>query len=102
MFERDRGISPETLHAYEQLIKDAAWIEKVMRTEEENSFPHGDFTVMSMQGVPRTALNDCLATLNQAAKLLRPRFPQVSTARSTLRNQLVHLRHTSLPMTPST
>ena len=65
------------LRKFEELVKEAAWVETVIRKDPEDEFQHGDFTIVPMPGVSRPKQMSCLAALDAAADLIRPKFPQV-------------------------
>lgn len=68
--------SARGLQRFEDLVKEAAWLESVIpRTEE--GFPHGDFTIIPMKGVSSRDIDDCLAALDKAAMHIRLKFSQI-------------------------
>jgi hypothetical protein len=77
VFARTKGVTPGLIQSFEEVVKEAAWVEKVIRSDDEDSFAHGDFSIYSMRGVSRKALEPCLAALDEAAAKLRPKFPEV-------------------------
>ena len=62
----------------EQLIVEATWIEKAVKlVPDDTTFQHGDFTIVTMPGVPKAKQLECLEALDAAASLVRTKFPQV-------------------------
>ena len=59
-----------------ELAKEAAWLEKIIQ-KASSDFQHGDFRIVPMHGVPKTALDECLGALDEAARHVRKKFPQL-------------------------
>lgn len=70
-------LSSNLVSKFEALIKEAVWLEGVIRKGPEDELQHGDFTIIPMQGVSQSKQTECLAALDAAASHIRSKFPHL-------------------------
>jgi len=76
-FLDDSSTAKKLLEQFDEILKEVAWVETVVRKGGEDEIPHGDFTIVPMKGVSRRSLTECLEALDAAAAAIRKKFSQV-------------------------
>lgn len=75
------------LDRLEDAKEDQAWVEELMRSDED-MFKHGPFTIVLAPHVSRGAAEECISVLDEASAKVRARFPKVLYGKVIVRRDL--------------
>lgn len=72
----DEDVAQRMVPQMEDLVKEVAWMEKLVRDPGEG-FQHGPFKIVTMAGVRRKDVDEVLEALDKATKVVQAKFPKL-------------------------